>query len=275
MKKKLSLILSGLLVSSIMFTACSSSDGEEGEISNVIPISGSTSVGPLIEKEGEQFSVNNSTISVEVNQNGSSAGIKDAMSGTSEIGMTSRALKDDEKTGVTEVKVALDGIAVVVHKDCQVKDLTLQQVKDIFTGKITNWKDVGGPDAPIVVVSREAGSGTRGAFEEIIGYKPEELISSAAIANATGAVKETVAGNVNAIGYMSIGYLDDKVMAITVDGVEATVENIKNGTYKVQRPFLLVYSEDYITEQGKQFINFILSDEGQKIVEEDKLIRVK
>lgn len=275
MKKKISLILSGMLISSVLFTGCSSGSSDGESSSTTIAISGSTSVGPVIEKESEAFSIKNPNISVEVNQSGSSAGIKDAMSGTSEIAMSSRELKDTEKTGITEVEIALDGIAVIAHKDCPVKDLKIDQVKDIFTGKIINWKEVGGPDAPIVVVSREAGSGTRGAFEEIIGYKSEELVSSAAIANATGAVKETVAGNVNAIGYMSIGYLDDKVMAIKVDGVEATTENIKNKTYKIQRPFLLVYSEDYITEQGKEFIDFILSEEGQKIVEEDKLVRVK
>ena len=149
------------------------------------------------------------------------------------------------------------------------------QVKEIYTGKITNWKELGGADAPIVVISREEGSGTRDAFQEIVGYKSEELIKDASIADGSGAVKTAVAGNENAIGFASFEYVDSSVAALKVNGVEAEADNVKAGQYQLSRPFLLVTKKDSLTEAGTALIDYVLSKEGQEIVKENKLITLE
>ena len=147
-------------------------------------------------------------------------------------------------------------------------------MKNVYTGKITNWKELGGTDSPIVVVSREEGSGTRDAFQEIVGYASEELTKDASISDGSGAVKTTVAGNENAIGFASFEYIDSTVAALQVDGVEPTAQNVKDAKYKISRPFLLVTKEDTLTENGQKLIDYVLSPEGQQIVEENKLITI-
>ncbi len=279
LRKRLIATVSVAIVAGALIIGCGSSkatvnDGATPAHSAKIAISGSTSVGPLVENEAEEFESNNPNVTIETNQTGSSSGIKDTKNGTSEIGMSSRELTSEEAEGLDEVTVAVDGIAVVVNKDNPVQNLTLEQVKDIFTGKITNWKEVGGEDAPIVVVSRESGSGTRGAFEEILGYKETETVKTALINNSTGSTKAVVEGNENAIGYMSVGYVDNTISAVSIDRVEATSDNVKSGDYKIQRPFLLVYKEGSLSEEGQEFIDFILSEEGQKIVSEENLVTV-
>ena len=279
LRKRLIATVSVAIVAGALIIGCGSSkatvnDGATPAHSAKIAISGSTSVGPLVENEAEEFESNNPNVTIETNQTGSSSGIKDTKNGTSEIGMSSRELTSEEAEGLDEVTVAVDCIAVVVNKDNPVQNLTLEQVKDIFTGKITNWKEVGGEDAPIVVVSRESGSGTRGAFEEILGYKETETVKTALINNSTGSTKAVVEGNENAIGYMSVGYVDNTISAVSIDRVEATSDNVKSGDYKIQRPFLLVYKEGSLSEEGQEFIDFILSEEGQKIVSEENLVTV-
>lgn len=276
LRKRLIATVSMAIVASTLVIGCGSSDAATSGSGNdtTIAISGSTSVGPLVELEAEEFEANNQDVTIEINQTGSSSGIKDALSGTSEIGMSSRELTNEESEGLEEVTIAVDGIGVVVNKNNPVKNLTLEQIKDIFTGKITNWSEVGGEDKEIVVVSREEGSGTRTAFQEILDYSTEETTKNATVNNSTGAIKATVEENENAIGYMSIGYIDSSIVAINVDGVEATSDNIKSGDYKIQRPFLLVYKESGLSEEGQEFIDFILSDEGQAIVAEDNLVTV-
>ena len=228
-----------------------------------------------MEKLAEAFEGKNSGVKVEVQQLGSSAGIKNAIEGVSEIGMSSRDLKDEEKSsGLKETIIATDGIAVITNKANKVTDLTLDQVKDIYTGKITNWKEVGGEDAPIVVVSREDGSGTRDGFQEKVGFESEELIKDAQISDGSGNIKSTVEGNVNAIGYISFGYVDEAVNAVKVDGVEINHETVANNEYVIARPFILV-NKDGISDNAQALIDFILSDEGQSILEEKGFIRVK
>ena len=274
-KRTLKLIMSGLMVAMIggALAGCgNSSDTSTNSASSndkkvTIAVSGSTSVGPLMEKVAESYEAKNNNVSIEINQVGSSAGIKDAINGVAEIGMSSRDLKDEEKSsGAKGTVIAYDGIAV--------KDLTLEQLKDIYTGKITNWKDVGGENGQIVVVSREDGSGTRDAFQEIVGYKSEELVADATIADGSGNIKTTVSGNKNAIGFVSFSYVDDSISALKVNGVEPTEELAKSGEYKLSRPFLLVTKDDTLTDEGQKVIDYILSDEGQNIVAEDKLIKV-
>lgn len=276
LRKRLIAAVSVVIVASSLIIGCGSSDTTISKKVNdtTIAISGSTSVGPLVELEEEEFEANNQDVTIEINQTGSSSGIKDTISGTTEIGMSSRELTDEESKNLKEVTIAVDGIGVVVNKNNPVKNLTLEQIKDIFTGKITNWSEVGGEDKEIVVVSREEGSGTRTAFQEILNYSTEDTVKNAIVNNSTGATKVMMEENDNAIGYMSIGYIDDSIASVNVDGVEATADNVKSGEYKIQRPFLLVYKEGALSEEGQEFIDFILSDKGQAIVAEENLVTV-
>jgi phosphate transport system substrate-binding protein len=273
LNKRVATLLMGTILMGSLAVGCGSSDSSN---SNKITISGSTSVGPVVEILGEDFEAKNEGVSIEVQQIGSSAGIKNAIDGTSQIGMASRDLKDEEKAaGLKETQIAIDGIAVITNKNNGVKDLTLEQVKDIYTGKITNWKEVGGNDAPIVVVSREDGSGTRDGFQENVGFESEELTKDAQISDGSGNIKSIVEGNENAIGYISFGYADDTVNTLDINGVEPTSENVKNDSYVIARPFILVNKADGLSENGKALIDYILSDEGQTVVESKGLISIK
>lgn len=269
-KKKIAALLCGVVVVSGLVVGCGS--GNSSKESAKITISGSTSVGPTIEVLAEAYEKNND-VKIEVQQVGSSAGIKNTIEGTSNLGMSSRDLKDEEAQSVEGTKIAIDGIAVVTNKNNKVEDLTVEQVKDIFTGKITNWKQVGGADAEIVVVSREEGSGTRDGFQDILGFESEELIKSAQICDGSGNVKSTVEGNENAIAYISFGYVKDGIKSVKVDGVEANDENVLDGKYPISRPFLVVNKKDNLSNEAKAFVDFILSEEGQNIVAEEGFIK--
>ncbi|RDY24424.1 phosphate ABC transporter substrate-binding protein [Romboutsia maritimum] len=274
-KKKIAVLLASTVLIGSLAVGCgsNSSDSSNG---GKVTVSGSTSVGPVIEICAEKFKEANKDISIEVQQVGSSAGIKNTIEGTSEIGMASRDLKDEEKkAGLKETEVALDGIALITNKSNKVKNLTINQVKDIYKGKITNWKEVGGKDTPIVVVSREDGSGTRDGFQEKVGFKSEELVKEAQISDGSGNIKTIVEGNENAMGYISFGYVDKSVNSLAIDNVEPTAENVKAGKYVIARPFILVNKEGTLSKQGKSFIDFILSDEGQKIVKSKGFISIK
>ena len=270
----------GILVLSIVvvISACSQSDEDKtGTNGNTytLSISGSTSVGPLAEKLADKY-VEINDIKIEVNQIGSSAGITNATSGVSEIGMSSRDLKEEEKAnGLKETIVAYDGIVVVTHPSNKVKDLTMEQVKQIFTGEVTNWKELGGDDMEIVVVSREDGSGSRDAFQEIVDYSSGELVRSAIIASGNGNIKTTVAMNKHAVGFISFEYIDESISTVDINGVEATAENVLQQTYSLSRPFLFVYKEEHLSTEGQQFIDYILSPKGQNIVSEAGVIPLK
>ncbi|MED4462716.1 phosphate ABC transporter substrate-binding protein [Metabacillus fastidiosus] len=271
----------GLLVLSLaaMLSACGMSDeSKEGSSSNnkyTLSISGSTSVGPLTEKLADKYEEKNE-INIEVNQIGSSAGITNATNGVSEIGMSSRDLKEEEKkNGLKESIIAYDGIVVVTHPSNKVKNLTMEQVKEIFTGKVTNWKELGGDDMEIVVVSREDGSGSRDAFQEIVDYTSGELVRTAIVASGNGNIKTTVATNKHAVGFISFEYIDDSISTVDINGVEATAENVLQQKYSLSRPFLFVYKEEYLNDEGQKFIDYILSPEGQAIVSETGVIPLK
>ena len=273
--KKIKLLAGAMIIAMIgaVFTGCgNNSTSNDGTVT--ITVSGSTSVGPLMEKIAEKYEEENSNISIEINQTGSSAGIKDAMDGISQIGMSSRNLKDEEAAKVKATVFAYDGVAVITNTGNSVKELTIGQIRDIFTGKITNWSEVGGSNAPIVVVSREAGSGTRTAFEEGVEYSEEELVKDAIISKGNGDVKTTVSTNENAIGFVSFEYVDDAISSINVNGIEPTAANVKAGSYALSRPFLAVTNEQYITEDSQKLIDYITSEEGQQIVEDNKLITI-
>ena len=274
-------IKTGLLVLSLLaiLSACTSNSDTNTQASNdrssTIAISGSTSVGPLAEKLAVKYKEKDNT-NIEINQIGSSAGITNAINGVSEIGMSSRDLKEEEKAnGLNEVVIAYDGIVVVTHPSNKVKNLTMDQVKQIFTGEVTNWSELGGDDLEIVVVSREDGSGSRDAFQEIVGYRSGELIRNAIIASGNGNIKTTVANNKHAVGFISFEYIDESISTIDIDGVEATAENVLQQKYSLARPFLFVYKDGNLTEAGQQFIDFILSEDGQLIAAEAGAIPVK
>lgn len=265
-KKSLYFVCFTLLIT--VLAACSNeedtADTQTG--GSLVTISGSTSVGPLAEKLAMKYEEEND-VKIEVNQIGSSAGITNAISGVSQIGMSSRDLKQEEKdSNLQELVIAYDGIVVVAHPSNPVKDLTMEQVKQIFTGEVTNWKEVGGKDMEIVVVSREDGSGSRDAFQEIVGYESGQLIKNAIVASGNGNIKTTVAMNKHAIGFISFEYIDESISPMAINGVAAKAENVLAGTYELSRPFLFVHKED-VPESAKQFMEFILTPEGQKVVE--------
>ena len=253
----------------------------ESGIEGSLVVVGSTSVTPVAEELADSFMELNPQVTIDIQGIGSSAGVKAAKDFTADIGMSSRNLKEEEKTwGLNEYVIAYDGIAVTVNPSNLVTDLTKEEISDIFSGKISNWSEVGGIDAEILVVSREAGSGTRGAFEELMdlvekndaGKSVSTVKLDALIAEGNGAVKANVASKENSIGYISLSYIDETVKAVSVNDVDVSVENIINGSYKVSRPFLMLSNSDE-NELQKLFLEYILSDEGQEIIAE-KLIPV-
>ena len=234
---------------------------------------GSTSMEKFANALSEAFMEKYPKVTVTAEFVGSGAGIEAVSNGTADIGNSSRNLKDEEKAkGVAENIVAIDGIAVVVDPANTVEDLTKDQLTSIYDGTVTNWKDVGGNDAPIVVVGREAGSGTRGAFEELL--KLEDACKYSNELDSTGAVMAKVASTPGSIGYVSLDVLDDTVKALKLDGAEPTEENIKAGKYFLSRPFVMA-TKGEISEQSdlvKALFDFIYSDEGSELVKSVGLI---
>lgn len=270
------LVYSLIIVFSLLaFSGCSQKQNAE-----TLSVIGSSSVAPLAEVESEFYLRVNSNISIDVQSVGSSAGIKAVIDGTANVGMSSRNLSNEEKKGLEQVVVALDGIAVVIHPKNKIENLTKEQILKIFQGKIRNWKELGGKDAPIVVVSREEGSGTRGAFEEITGLQIEKndrkyttLGRNAIITDGNGSVKQNVALKENSIGYVSVGSVDDSLKVIGIDGIKPTEATIKAGLYLISRPFIMM-TKGTPSKEAKAFIDYILGPEGQKIVKEHYYITV-
>lgn len=238
-------------------------------LSGSLQVAGSTSVQPLAEELATVFMDKYPEVTIDIQGGGSSAGVKAAAEGVANIGMASRELKAEEAAlGLVATVIAKDGIAVVVNAGNPVADLKIEDVKKIFTGEVSNWKEIGGADAAIVVVNREEGSGTRGAFEELVLGKDAQFIDSAAIQNSTGAVRTAVSSDPNAVGYISMGSLDETVKALKVDGAEPTEASVLDSSYKISRPFNFL-TKGEATDLSKSFIDWILSDEGQAIVGEE------
>ncbi|MEE1313164.1 MAG: phosphate ABC transporter substrate-binding protein [Lachnospiraceae bacterium] len=240
-----------------------------------ITITGSTSVEPIVNAMKTEYEALNPDVTIQYTGNGSSAGIQDTINDVNNIGASSRELTDDEKEGLEETVFAYDGIAIAVNPANDVKNITLEQLQKIYSGEITNWKELGGKDAEIYVVSREESSGTRSAFEELIKLEETDgLTSSAAVSEGNGPVQLAVAKNENAIGYVSFAYIDETVKQLTVEGVEGTVENVKNSTYPLSRPFLFVVKSDSDNELVDEFLEFAVSEDGQKCVTDNNGITV-
>ena len=246
------------------------------DLSGSISMVGSTSMEKLANALSEAFMEEYPDVTVTAEFVGSGAGIEAVTNGTADIGNSSRSLKDEEKAaGVVENIVAIDGFAVCVDPANEVADLTKEQLTNIYNGTITNWKEVGGADEPIIVIGREAGSGTRGAFEELVDLK--DACKYANELDSTGAVIAKVASTPGAIGYASLDALDNSVKALSLEGVEATAENIKAGNYFLSRPFVMA-TKGEISEQNdlvQAWFDFVLGDEGQQVASEVGLITVK
>ena len=265
--KKIITILCAAVMALSLFAGCGQKANDNGTTTGgTVSTDGSTSMEKVIGALGESFMEANSGMTFTYNPTGSGSGIQAVSEGRCDIGLSSRALKDDEKaSGLKETIVALDGIAIIVNPQNPVKDLSLEQIAKIYTGEITNWKDVGGEDAEIVRIGREAGSGTRDGFESITETKDacqyrQELTS-------TGDVITTVSQNPNAIGYASLAAIKDSVKALTVNGVAPTEATVKDGTYLVQRPFVLVTKEGVaLSETAQKFFDFATSADAASII---------
>ncbi len=268
MKKSISLLLVSALALSLL-AGCAQK--ESGSVST----DGSTSMEKVIGALGEAFEAEHEGITFTYNPTGSGSGITAVSEGRCDIGLSSRSLKDDEKAnGLSETLLALDGIAMIVSPDNPVDDLELDDIAKIYTGEITNWKDVGGSDGEIVLIGREAGSGTRDGFESITGTKDkcqyrQELTS-------TGDVITTVAGNPNAIGYASLASVKDTVKALSVGGVVPSEETVKDGSYVIQRPFVLVTKTDSsLSDAAQKFFDFATSSDANELISAAGAVPVK
>ena len=272
MKKIIALVLTALLALSLV--ACGSesktddtkTDDQPAALTGTVSTDGSTSMEKIIGALSESFMAQNSGVTVNYNPTGSGSGITAVQEGTCDIGLSSRALKDEEKSaGLKETVLAYDGIAIVVHPDNPVSDLSVEQLAQLYTGEITNWKDVGGNDAEAVLIGREAASGTRDGFESITGTKDkcqyrQELTS-------TGDVITAVSQNPDAIGYASLASVKDSVKALNVDGVTPSEATVKDGSYKVQRPFVLVtMAGKELSPAAQAFFDYAISSDAASII---------
>lgn len=247
-------------------TSSNNTSAPATDVSGTVATDGSTSMEKVIGALGEAFEQENSGVTFSYNPTGSGAGITAVLEGRCDIGLSSRALKDEEKeSGLTETVMALDGIAIIVNPENPLSDLDMETIAKIYTGEITNWKDVGGNDGEIVLIGREAGSGTRDGFESITDTK--EACQYRQELTSTGDVITTVAGNPNAIGYASLASVKDSVKAISVDGVAPSEATVKDGTYKVQRPFVLVTKTDAeLSAAAQKFFDFATSADASEII---------
>ena len=278
MKKFIALLLAAVLT--LALAACGSKndtntdanadntndDSTKTAITGTVATDGSTSMEKVIGALSESFMANNADATVTYNPTGSGSGITAVQEGTCDIGLSSRALKDEETSaGLKETILAYDGIAIIVHPDNPVNDLTIEQIAQLYTGEVTNWKDVGGNDAQVVLIGREAASGTRDGFESITGTKEKCLYRQEL--TSTGDVVTAVSQNPDAIGYASLASIKDSVKALNVDGVTPSEDTVKDGSYKVQRPFVLVTAEGKaLTPVAQAFFDYAASSDAAAII---------
>ena len=275
MKKIIALLLAAVLT--LALAACGSKNdtnanndntnsNTDAAVTGTVSTDGSTSMEKVIGALGEAFMAANEGTTVGYNPTGSGSGITAVQEGNCDIGLSSRALKDEEKAaGLKETVLAYDGIAVIVHPDNPVSDLTLEQIAQLYTGEITNWKDVGGNDAEVVLIGREAASGTRDGFESITGTKDKCLYRQEL--TATGDVITAVSQNPDAIGYASLASIKDTVKALSVGGVTPSEDTVKDGSYKVQRPFVLVTVEGKaLSPVAQAFFDYVTSPDAAAII---------
>ena len=285
MKRRIIAIMAAVSLMTFGLVGCGSespqsADGEEQgkneesvELNGTIKLAGSTSMEKLCEAMSESFMEKNPGVTVTVEYTGSGAGLESLAAGSVDIGNASRGLKDEEKaSGEVENIVAIDGIAVITNKSCSIKDVTSKDLAKIYTGEITDWAELGGEEQPIIVIGREAGSGTRDAFEELLEVK--DVCAYAQELDSTGAVLAKVGTTPGAIGYVSLDVVDDTVSGLKIDGVEPTEEEILAGNYMLQRPFVMA-TKGEISEQNElvqAWFNYINSDDGKEVIKQVGLI---
>ena len=261
MKKIIALTLT-LVLGLVVFTGC------QGQEKGTVATDGSTSMEKVIGMLSESYQKDHDGVTVTYNPTGSGSGIQAVQEDRCDIGLASRAVKDEEKSeGLEETVVAYDGIAIIVNPDNPVKNLSTSEIADIYTGKIKNWKEVGGNDKKIVLIGREAGSGTRDGFESIIDVEDQCMYRQEL--TSTGDVISSVAGNPDAIGYASLAAVQDNVKVLSVDKVLPSEETVKNGSYVVQRPFMLITKKDKeLTDVAQGFFDFMISDDAAPLISE-------
>jgi len=244
-----------------------------GHQSSAVNVVGSTSVQPFAELLAEDYIAADPSRNVEVQGGGSTAGLQAILNDLADIGMCSRALSSEESAQFNQIVIARDGLAIVVNPHNPVETLSSTQLRGLFSGAIKNWKEVGGADSTIHLITREEGSGTRESFVHLVMDK-ERISRRALTQESNGAVKELVRNDPAAIGYMSLGLVDSSLRSVRVDDVEATSEQVISGNYKLARPFLFITKGD-IKPETQHYLDFVLSDTGQKILETEGLVRVK
>lgn len=270
MRKIITILITVGLIAAL-FTGCRDTSSKNTE--QTVSADGSTSMEKVMGYLSESYMEQHKNTKISYNPTGSGSGIKAVLDGSCDIGLSSRDLKDDEKIKLTETVIATDGIAIIVNPENKVKNLTVEQIAEIYTGEITNWKDVGGNNHPIVPIGREAASGTRDGFESITGTADkckytQELTS-------TGDVIQTVSGNPNAIGYVSLASVKDNVKILSVENIKPSKETIQNKTYKIRRDFIFVTKKDKkLSEAAQNFFDFAVSTEADPLIEKAGAIPV-
>ncbi len=267
--KKLIATITTAILTACMFAGCTGGNGTQSSVST----DGSTSMEKVIGYLSEAYMEDNKNVKVTYNPTGSGSGIQAVSEGRCDIGLSSRNLKDDEKKNLNETIVAIDGIAIIVNPANSVEDLTVEQIAKIYTGEISNWKDVGGADAPIVLIGREAASGTRDGFESIT--KTKEKCKYTQELTSTGDVIQSVAGNPNAIGYASLAAVKDTIKVLKVENVAPSKATIQDGSYKIQRNFVLVTKKDAeLSKEAQKFFDFATSKNADSLIEKAGAIPV-
>ena len=257
-----------------IFAGCKGAVSKPQNSKQTVSTDGSTSMEKVMGYLSESYMSDNENVTVTYNPTGSGAGIQAVAEGRCDIGLASRNLKDEEKANLNETVVAIDGIAVIVNTETTVSDLTIEQIAGIYKGEITNWKELGGADAPIVLIGREAASGTRDGFESITGT--EDLCKYSQELTSTGDVVQTVSSNPNAIGYASLASVGDTVKAVKVEGVTPTTDTIQNGEYKIQRNFVFVTKkDDKLNESAQNFFDFAANGQADDLIVKAGAVPVK
>jgi phosphate transport system substrate-binding protein len=267
-KRPFSMVMTGTLIAWSLFGAGCRRSGVAA-----LNVVGSTSIQPFAELLAQEYSKKNPGRLVDVQGGGSTAGLQAVANGLADIGMCSRSLKADEAQQFIPVVVARDGLAIVVHSSNPVSGLTLEQLRDLFSGRIENWKEIGGRDGPVRPITREEGSGTRESFVNLVMGK-DRISRKALVQESNGAVKELVKGDPAAIGYMSLGLVAGDLKALPIDGAQPTAENVLAKKYTLARPFLFV-TKGTPTPAAQAYIDFVLSAEGQHLLETEGLIRAQ
>lgn len=286
-KTVLALTVAGAVLTALLAGCSSSNSGTDiggdasqtqagSTLSGSLNLTGSTSMADVSNALAEKFQEKNPDVKISVGGNGSGEAPAAVDGGTAQIGLLSREVKDSENPDNYDIyRIGLDGIAVIVNPENGVTELTVDQIGQIYTGEITNWKELGGADLAIVTSGREAASGTRSAFEELVTVDGETVQGRCKYAseyNSTGALKQAVAGNPGAIGYVSLSSVDETVKALTIEGVAPSEETVKDGSYKIQRPFIMITQKGTDDALTRAFLEFIASAEGQQIILDDGVV---